>query len=257
MQTEIVVAIIAAVVSAASAILSVVAGIRIANLEHLLTMQREEHARKVRLEDVMGRYREPVLRSAVDLQSRLYNIAEKRFLPRYFAGAESERTYATTSTLYVIAEYLGWVEILRRDVQYLDLGDTRANQRLTEILERITEWFLTDTLDDAFRLFRGEQRAIGEVMLVVRRADDPARFECLGYAAFTRRLRDEEFARWFTRLTDDVERLATCEDGNERRLVELQHALIDLIDFFDPDHARVPESRRRKIPPRSRSKAAI
>ncbi len=247
MQAEIIIAIIAASVSAGSAALSVVSGSRTALLQHQLTMQREEHTRRLQLDTVMGRYREPVLRSAVDLQSRLYNIARNRFLKVYFVKSEAERAYAITSTLYVVAEYLGWVEILRREVQYLDLGDLQANRRLAELLERITTWFLTDEVDDAFRLFRGEQRAIGEIMLVARPVNELARYECLGFAAFVLRLDHPEFAKWFARMTDDVERLAKCDDVSERRLRALQHALIDLIDFLDRDRARVPENRREKL----------
>jgi len=199
----------------------------------------------------MGRYRQPVLRSAVDLQSRFYNIVENRFLRRYFStgsgASESDRAYATTSTLYVIAEYLGWVEILRREVQYLDLGDLEANRRMTDLLEEITSLFLTDRIDDAFRLFRGEQRAIGEIMLIARPSDELVRYECMGFAAFTQELESDDFSKWFARLTSDVERLANREDVRERRVLQLQSALIDLIDFLDPDCARVPASRRQKI----------
>jgi len=248
MSTEIVVAVCAAIVSVVSAVLSVLAGTRVTQLQHRLAMQREEQARKLQLHDVMGRYRQPLLRSAVDLQSRFYNIVQNRFLQRYFFASESDREYATTSTLYVIAEYLGWVEVLRREVQYLDLGDLEANRRLSDLLEEITSWFLTDKVDDAFRLFRGEQRAIGEIMLVPRPADELARYESMGYAAFSHKLKGDEFAKWFARLTGDVERLANCEDVRQMRVLKLQHALIDLIDFLDPDCARVPATRRQKIP---------
>jgi hypothetical protein len=248
-STEIIVAISAAIVSVVSAVLSVVAGTRVTQLEHRLALQREEVTRKRQLHDIMGRYRQPVLRAAVDLQSRFYNIVQNRFLHRYFVASESDPVgYATASTLYVIAEYLGWVEILRREVQYLDLGDLEANRRMTDLLEEISQWFLIDHLDDAFRLFRGEQRAIGELMLIIRPADELARYECMGFAAFTQKLEDHDFAKWFTRLTNDVERLANCKDVRQQRVLNLQHALIDLIDFLDPDCARVPASRRQKIP---------
>ena len=248
MSTEIIVAISAAIVSVVSAVLSVVAGTRVTQLEHRLAVQRDEQARRIQLEDVMARYRQPVLRSAVDLQSRFYNIVQNRFLQRYFFASESDRAYAITSTLYVIAEYLGWVEILRREVQYLDLGDLEANRRMTDLLEEITSWFLTDRIEDAFRLFRGEQRAIGELMLVARPSDELARYECMGIAAFTQKLKDDNFATWFARLTNDVERLAGCDEVREQRVLKLQHALIDLIDFLDPQLARVPASRRQKLP---------
>ncbi len=103
MDTEIVVAISAAIVSVVSVAFSVVAGTRVAQLEHRLALQREEQARRLQLDDVMGRYRQPVLRVAVDLQSRFYNIVQNRFLQRYYFVSDSDRAYATTCTLYVIA----------------------------------------------------------------------------------------------------------------------------------------------------------
>jgi hypothetical protein len=239
----------ATVVSVASAALSVVAGARTARLQHELSLQRSASDRKSRLDDTMAAYRGPLLRAAVDLQSRFYNIAEKRFLRRYFDRSEAEREYATTSTLYVIAEYLGWAEILRREIQYLDLGDPGANRTLADLLERITTWFLTDRVECRFRLFRGEQRAIGELMVGPAPPGARVRHECLGYATFADRLGDPEFARWFAGLTTDVAALAARDDAKEDRLVGLQHALIDLIDFLDPERTRVPEQRRRKIAP--------
>jgi hypothetical protein len=246
-QPPVIAATIAAIVAVGSAILNIVSGARMARLQHRLTMEREERTRQMQLADVMGRFREPVLRSADDLQRRFYNIAEKQFLQVYYFKSEPERDYAITNTLYVVAEYLGWVEILRREVQYLDLGDMQANRVLANHLDRISTWFLTDRVDDAFRVFRGEQRAIGEVMLVARSGDAAVRHECLGYAAFTEKIKDPQFAKWFTRMTDDITQLAKSNTIRHQRMQELQHALIDLINFFDPDKVRVPEDRRKKI----------
>jgi hypothetical protein len=248
MDYDSLVVVLASLVSVASAIISVVAGTRTAQLEHRLTMERDELLRRRYLDDVVSRYREPMLRAAIDLQSRFYNIVQKRFLQRYWTRSEAERAYAVTNTLYVVAEYLGWVEILRREVQYLDLGDIAENRTLATLLERITTLFLTDEMDDGFRLFRGEQRAIGELMLVSRVADGKVRYDCLGYATFTAKLDDPQFASWFNRLTDDIAQLAQGGDVRERRLRELQHALVDLIDFFDRARTRVPETRRQKLP---------
>jgi hypothetical protein len=70
----------------------------------------------------------------------------------------------------------------------------------------------------------------------------------MGYAAFTEKLEEPDFAKWFTRLMNDIERLAHCDDVREQRVLNLQHALIKLIDFLDPDCARVPERRRQTLP---------
>jgi hypothetical protein len=248
MDRELVVVVLAALVSVASAALSVFAGLRTTQTGHRLAMEREERLRQLQLADVVSRFREPMLQAAIDLQSRLFNIVQKRFLQRYYFTSESEREYAVSNTLFVVAEYLAWVEILRREIQYLDLGDIEENRALATLLERITTLFLSDATDDPFRLFRGEQRAIGELMLVTRLSDGRVDLDCLGYAAFIEKLDDARFARWFARLRDDIEHLAQGDDMRDRRIRQIQHALIDLIDFFDRDRTRVPESRRQKLP---------
>ena len=136
-QPHVLAATIAAIVAVGSAILNIVSGARMARLQNQLTMEREERTRQMQLADVMGRFREPILRSADDLQRRFYNIAEKQFLHVYFKKSDSERDYVITNTLYVVAEYLGWVEILSREVQYIDLGDMQANRALTSHFDSI------------------------------------------------------------------------------------------------------------------------
>ena len=70
----------------------------------------------------MSRYREPLLRAASDLQSRIYDIVGQKFLACHLQqGGPADQEYACRNTMFVFAEYLGWVEILRRGVQFLDL----------------------------------------------------------------------------------------------------------------------------------------
>jgi hypothetical protein len=116
----------------------------------------------------MSRYREPLLRAAFDLQSRIYNIVKQNFLIRYLQrGNPVEQDYACRNTMFVLAEYLGWIEILRRGVQFLDLGDVERNRSLVDRVEAITTVLLADRPypDATFQVFRGQQRAIGELMM--------------------------------------------------------------------------------------------
>jgi hypothetical protein len=247
MDAEIVVAIVSAAVAIASGAISIYGQTRVTRLEHQLQQRREAENRKAKTEALIARYRDPLIKSAYDLQSRLYNIVQQGFLRIYYQTSERDKDYATASTLYVIAEFLGWVEILRREVQFLDLGDVEASRRLESLLANIRESFWTDSIELTFRLFRGQQRAIGELMLVERETLEGKHLECIGFAEFVRCLEKSEFARWFEKLRSDVEILANAEHEHEQRLVELQHALIDLIDFLDPDHVRIPSDSRSKI----------
>jgi hypothetical protein len=143
--------------------------------------------------------------------------------------------------VFVLAEYLGWVEILRRGVQFLDLGDVERNRRLVDRLEAISRVLLSDREypNAIFRVFRGEQRAMGELMVDAATSSESSSGQCVGYAAFVAKLEQEpSFARWFAKLEDDVQQLAADPSRSYDRLVALQHALMDLIDFLDdpPTH---------------------
>lgn len=141
MKPEVITATIAAIVAVVSAAISLYGQTRIARLTDRLMKQREAESREAQTATLMSKYRDPLLRSAIDLQSRLYNIHQKRFLEHLYHELPSTQSYALYNTLYVVAEYLGWVEILRREIQFLDLGDLELNRRLSELLASINQAF--------------------------------------------------------------------------------------------------------------------
>lgn len=212
--------------------------------------QRRARTKAELLDDLMARYRDPLLRAAFDLQSRLYNIAEQGFLGRYHTDQDPEaRDYAVTNTLYVIAEYLGWIEILRREVRFLDLGDQQRNRAAVDLIDDVRQAFLTDRYPAGLRLFNGQQRAIGELMSEqsTSPSDGKVRLECIGYAEFVTRLREPDFARWFARLRTDIDAMADASPAELERLVALQNALVDVVEFLDREHTRLPAGDRRKL----------
>ena len=85
---------------------------------------------------------------------------------------------------------------------------------------------------------------IGEIMLVTTASGER---RCLGYAAFVARRSNPAFSKWFTRLQRDIEALGAEPEARPPRIVDLQHALIDLLDELDPDCERFPAKRRAKI----------
>jgi Fe-S-cluster formation regulator IscX/YfhJ len=132
-------------------------------------------------------------------------------------------------------------------VQFLDLGDDSRNRTLVDLFHRVDRSFASLTLrDGVLRLHRGDQRAIGELMITT--GTTPGERECLGYASFCARLRqDEDFASWFEKLLTDIEILADRADPRTERLVDLQNRLMDLIDFLDPHAIRFPSRRRDRL----------
>lgn len=238
MSVQIVVSVISAAVALVSVYLSTRAARETARLSYELDLAKSRATKEQQVEELMSRYREPLLRAAFDLQSRIYNIIKQDFLVRYGRhGREHERQYAHDNTLFLFAEYFGWVEVLRRDVQFLDLGDVERNRLLVERLETIADTFASDRriAERAFRIFRGEQRALGELMTRSDTEAEPSgRKLCIGYAQFRQRLsQDEGFAEWFRPLSEDVLALTSERHITYERLTKLQHALVDLIAFLD------------------------
>jgi hypothetical protein len=104
-------------------------------------------------------------------------------------------------------------------------------------------------LSNAFKLFRGEQRAIGEKMIppATEELGSAPGHACLGYAAFVESLSNPGFAVWLEKLKDCVRDLEQSPPPGLARLGLLQNALIDLIDELDPDYLRFPAHLRQRV----------
>jgi hypothetical protein len=236
--------------SAFAAVMSVIAVI----VSALVSYRISRRSREEQVEDLAIRFREPLLQSAHNLQSRLYNIVRQDFLGRFLNAEDSspaERDYAVRNTEYLIGQYLGWVEVIRRESQYVDPRSRKNNRIIVERLEGVRDCFAqSDRVEDRpLRLFRGEQRAVGELMLVP--VGSPAggvpRWECLGYAAFVQAHEDPRFHGWFASLEEGIKEIAPLSDGFPPRISELQHALVDLMDAMDPECERVPRDWRTRL----------
>jgi len=198
----------------------------------------------------MARYRDPLLWSVHDLRSRVRTILDEEFLTRYLAKGEDPildtgdtfmKPYALRHTMFVLAEYLGWVEILRRRVGFLDLGNRRLNRRLVELLSRIRRALFATDLGTMFHVPTGHQRAIGELMITSDADDGGQGWRCIGFAHFCSQLdTDRRFAAWFERLNQGILQYSSQPEPDDGRLRELNLKLTELIDFLDPDLTRFP-----------------
>ena len=251
MSGAVVVALVSATVAVCSAGVTAFTAVRSIRLQHALTLERAELDRQQASEEVVRRYREPLLLAASDLQARICNIVQDGFLVRHLASADpAEQEYARVSTLYRIGDYFGWTEILRRGLQFLDLGDDRRTRDLAGLLAQVSRTFSDTALYPAgvFCLFRDEQRALGEIML--QPADqDPLHWQCVGYATFTARLEtDPGFSRWFQRLSSQTGAIASPGPRQLDRLIAVQRALIDLIEFLDAGALRFSRTHLARLP---------
>jgi hypothetical protein len=253
MDAEIAVGVGSAVVSVVGA---VAAGLmttwsaqRTKRFENLIAAQQKAQSKAEQAEAILSRYREPLLNSAQNLHSRLYTIVEHNALDRYLhCGDPDLERYARDYTVYLFAEYLCWAEIVRRDLRFLDLGSEDSNRELVRLLEVNQLAISSEALPKPLRLFRGQQRAIGELMMTPTDDPGPARYESLGYVKFCEQLdNDPMFAEWFRRLRDDLDQVADAQHADRAGLIALQHSLVDLIEFADPQQLRLPARYRDRL----------
>ena len=250
MKTELLVAIIAGCVALGSAGVTVWSSV--SNARHsdantraieelkIASSQAKDAAQK---EKEISSFREPLARSAYDLQSRLYNILKQNLIEVYLVrGNDRERSYVTNNTAFLIAQYLCWTELVRRKLQFIDLGENSKTRDLLKLQDTIYSLWGTDAQPPILRIFAGEQRAIGEALI----STNAGTSECLGYGAFL-----TTFINGRDPLIDairaDIVLLKSSPDQARERLTNLQHALIDLLKMLDPDFIQFPADRRSKV----------
>ena len=234
--------VLSVLISTLGAIVSVAISRRAARVERLSAAQ-----------ELATRFREPLLDAAFNLETRIYNIVELDFFGRFLGAdsTESEKEYAVLNTMHVFAQYFCWVEILRRDSQFIDPRKEKLNRALAAGIEVVRDTF-ADSInieERCFRLFRGEQRALGEVVVVsaeVSKSDGPG-WESLGYANFVRSVEDEHMARWFRCLREYIGEISANPGNRDGRLRLIQRQLVDIIDILDPDARRVPSQLRKRL----------
>jgi hypothetical protein len=241
--TDLVIALVSGAVALAAGALAVWGQFRSTRLSAKLEALRLGEQRRIESEKALSRYREPLARSAYDLQSRLYNILEQGLVRVYLdKGNKRERSYVVENTTFLLAQYLAWTEIIRREIQFIDLGEDEQTRQLARLQDDIYSLLQTDGFGRPFRIFAGEQRAIGESMI----CEGVRGLECVGYATFLDGLAKFPDAL-LEPIREDVRNLSARLAEARPRLVALQNALIDLLAFLDPEFIRFPEDRRWKI----------
>ncbi len=235
---------IAAIAAILGAVIAYWGGLSTKRVEAQLALQKAEAERRAETERTARKFREPLGRAAYDLQSRLYNIIKSNFLNAYLKhGDERTKLYVIKNTLFVIAQYFAWTELVRREIQFIDLGADEQTRKLTELQDNIyTIWQTSGYDDPLFRIFAGEQRAIGERLI----REGPSGPECMGYASFLDFYKEHPDPL-LTAVEADVTGLGANLPQALPRLVALQHALVDMLDFLDPKFVRFPQRNRTKL----------
>lgn len=124
-------------VSLISAIVSVTGAVVTVTLGGLFEWRRRRSDREQARSDLVRRYRDPVLQAASSLASRLRNailMFSGEQVHQAAPGTARQDEYNRFESLYRLAAYLGWVDILFREVHFLDLGSQRRNRKLVQRL---------------------------------------------------------------------------------------------------------------------------
>ncbi|WP_137223001.1 hypothetical protein [Shewanella sp. MEBiC00475] len=116
-----------------------------------LHVQIRAEERSVDLQLTMDRYRGPLVHSAYDLQSRIFNLVCQNVISLYFVnerGDGSEKEYFIKNTMYVIAQYFAWTEIIRKEIQFIEFHESTVSEQLSALQDEIYSiWQSTEYTD--------------------------------------------------------------------------------------------------------------
>ena len=235
------VALVTSLIAAGGAIYAAVRTTKNASAVKELEVANWRSMEAFRLQKEVAKYKEPLASAAYDLQSRLYNILHLDFVQRFICtGSDRERGYAIDNTCFLFGQYMCWSELARREIQFINLGKDVETKALLHLQGDIARVWGTDNADSMLRLFAGEQRALGEELII----SDGSVSRCIGYGAFLKRCPEE--TGLMVLLRAEIASLETTLPRATPRLKAVQNALIDLLEQLDPDCIRFPSHRRHK-----------
>lgn len=112
---------------------------RRAALQAQLEDERSLRAQQAELQSIIGRYRGPLLESSVDLEQRLWHMATAT---GEWSGDPSSVCFEeVTYTLFTLSQFLGFLEIVRREGprerSFLQLGSPHGGDTLATLLEGV------------------------------------------------------------------------------------------------------------------------
>lgn len=225
--------------------------------EYFFVRSAENWKARRELRAAYKKYRDPLVLSVVELLNRLEEIlysSPVHFLDRKLltvspsqplgndANDPYYQKYKLMSTVYRLCACLGWLELYRRDVTFLDSGHYGTNRKFERIVQQLRSSLADGHLNSAddwpewkdSLIFREEQRAIGEAMI------DNADEKVVGYGVFCEKFLPTSPASrdpWISvaaRFLMDLECSQTAQkDFRRARCMLFVNYGISLIDCLD------------------------
>ena len=178
-------------------------------------------------------YVNPFLAACNDFQGRIYNILMLNGLS-ILHEQQPQGEYAPW-TLYLVAQYFGWVGLVRRYTHY------GQDQKFIELTEKIRNAFASESPwgNTPFRFGRPEQSALGQSVIVPRSGEFGSEFDSLPVYQFQAKLVGEPGFADSTTITATLEALKTATRSEmlrgHGRIALIQSLLVDLLTYVEDE----------------------
>ncbi len=222
----------------------------------------ERIKRRWRTVDIKRQYSAQIIRAADELASRLDNLS--RHLADGMAtkwlrplDEESEtpniafHRYYFSSSLYLLAQLIAWIEVLKREQIFLDFATVRETRRFNSHLELLYSVLSYSALTGAdserqpknYWIYYHYLGGVGQ-SLFIGKGDNNLR--CLTFHEFCSKFdsKDGDFRNWMREVEALIVNLSV--DGDDvrwRRLQMLRLCLDQFLNFADPKMLRTTRNR--------------
>jgi len=212
------------------------------------------------LKSLFKKYNDPLVLSAIELTRRLdelirnYPTLIKVFTTDNFKLTPRVQTsndatdpyflkYKIVSTLYRFCSVLGWLELYRQEMTFLESHSTKRTIKLLQIIEKIrtplADGQLIEGKDDWLEwrdilILREELRAIGEGMI----ENNKEKKSIMGYGKFQEMIDQystDDKPVWLRPTINFFLDYDVVKDFRQERLKLLHNGLLDLVEFLNND----------------------
>lgn len=212
------------------------------------------------LKSLFKKYNDPLVLSAIELTRRLNELIRNyptlirvfttdnfKLTPRVQTSNDATDPYflkyKIVSTLYRFCSLLGWLELYRQEMTFLESHSTKRTIQLLRIIEKIrtplADGQLLEGKDDWMKwkdilIFREELRAIGEGMI----ENNKEKKSIMGYGKFQETIDQyptNDKPLWLRPTINFFLDYDATKDFRQERLKLLHNGLLDLVEFLNED----------------------
>lgn len=196
------------------------------------------------------KFTDPLLAASVDLVYRFHNIlkADSYILCTLLESEattpakKQKREYVIVTTAFYLCQFFAWCEIIRKELLFLNIGDSQKTKELCLRLEEIRDVFATHSqyTSNKLQIDRAKQRAIGEVSIAEIDGKSPMR--PIGYCDFVAACQNDNsrLKQWVNELLVDIGTLnaddfkhSSSDNGVKKRLKDADAKVQELMHFLD------------------------